>query len=171
MTDWLHDNSSVSFRQEVSGGVTVMDSILVGGTGVYHCPDDDPKCCSLCLGGGCAPGGDPEYCCTADPRCFDRDTQARQSGGPYSLNVTDGKRYLLKLVTTSAEAHFIFSIDHHDLQVVAADFVPIKPYMTDSVFVGIGEIALDRPVRHDEADGSKASVMILSSRRSPNSSP
>ena len=140
MTDWLHDNSSNSFRQEVSGGVTVMDSILVGGTGTFHCPDDDPMCCSLCTGGGCAPGGNPEFCCTADPRCFDPNTKERLSGGPFALNVTEGTRYLLKLVASSSEAHFIFSIDEHELEVIATDLVPIKPYKTNSVFVGIGNV-------------------------------
>lgn len=35
---------------------------------------------------------------------------------------------------------FIFSIDDHDLEVIAADLVPIEPYITDSVFVAIGEL-------------------------------
>lgn len=138
MTDWVHGNSSVSFRQEVSGGVTVMDSLLVGGTGTFHCEDTDPLCCSLCTGGGCAAGGNPEYCCQADQRCFDPKTKARLSGGLYSLTFVPEKRYLLKLVASSAETHLIFSIDDHDLEVVSADFVPIKPYITESVFVGIG---------------------------------
>ena len=44
-----------------------------------------------------------------------------------------GKRYLLRLINTSADATFIFSIDHHMIQVVGADFVPISPYATESV--------------------------------------
>jgi len=34
---------------------------------------------------------------------------------------------------------FIFSIDGHDLEVVETDLVPIEPYKTKSIFVGIGQ--------------------------------
>jgi len=34
---------------------------------------------------------------------------------------------------------FIFSIDGHDLLVIATDLVPIEPYTTDSIFIGIGQ--------------------------------
>ena len=49
------------------------------------------------------------------------------------------KRYLLRLINTSFESTFIFSIDEHNLIVVEADFVPIKPYVTQSVLIGIGQ--------------------------------
>jgi hypothetical protein len=52
---------------------------------------------------------------------------------------TRPKRYLLRLINTSFESTFVFSIDNHMLQVVESDFVPIKPYMTNSVLVGIGQ--------------------------------
>jgi Multicopper oxidase len=49
------------------------------------------------------------------------------------------KRYLLRLINTSFESTFIFSIDNHLLQIVGADFVPISPYFNTSVLVGIGQ--------------------------------
>ena len=49
------------------------------------------------------------------------------------------KRYLLRLINTSFESTFIFSIDNHILTVVSSDFVPINPYNTTSVLVGIGQ--------------------------------
>jgi hypothetical protein len=49
------------------------------------------------------------------------------------------KRYLLRLINTSFDSTFVFSIDNHVLQVVGADFVPIHPYNTTSVLVGIGQ--------------------------------
>ena len=64
---------------------------------------------------------------------------------PYTINFeqppTAGrpKRYLLRVVNTSFESNFIFSIDNHVLQVVGADFVPIKPYNTTSIMVAIGQ--------------------------------
>jgi len=49
------------------------------------------------------------------------------------------KRYLLRLINTSFEATFVFSIDNHKLQIVTADFVPIHAYRNTSVLVGIGQ--------------------------------
>lgn len=66
------------------------------------------------------------------------------------------KRYLLRLINTSFESTFIFSIDLHELLVVEADFVPIKPYKTTSVLIGIGQRyhvileASDPTGRHDD---------------------
>lgn len=49
------------------------------------------------------------------------------------------KRYLLRLINTSFDSTFVFSIDGHMLQIVGADFVPIHSYMNTSVLVGIGQ--------------------------------
>ena len=49
------------------------------------------------------------------------------------------KRYLLRLINTSFESTFVFSIDNHLLQIVGSDFVPISPYQNTSVLVGIGQ--------------------------------
>ena len=49
------------------------------------------------------------------------------------------KRYLLRLINTSFDSTFIFSIDNHWLQIIGADFVPIEPYYNTSVLVGIGQ--------------------------------
>lgn len=62
----------------------------------------------------------------------------------YTLNVDSPvggkvKRYLLRLINTSFESTFIFSIDSHKFWVVEADFVPIKPYRAESVLIGIGQ--------------------------------
>ena len=63
---------------------------------------------------------------------------------PYTINF-DGpipskvKKYLLRIINTSFDSTFIFSIDNHWLQIVGADFVPIHPYQNTSVLVGIGQ--------------------------------
>ena len=49
------------------------------------------------------------------------------------------KRYLLRLINTSFESTFVFSIDNHLLTIVGADFVPIHPYQNTSVLIGIGQ--------------------------------
>lgn len=49
------------------------------------------------------------------------------------------KRYLLRLINTSFETTFVFSIDNHVLTIIGADFVPIHSYSNTSVLVGIGQ--------------------------------
>ena len=46
---------------------------------------------------------------------------------------------VLHLINTSTDTMFIFSIDNHELQVISTDFVPIHPYKTTSLRIGIGE--------------------------------
>ncbi len=49
------------------------------------------------------------------------------------------KKYLIRIINTSFDTTFVFSIDHHNLTIVSADFVPILPYTKSSVLVGIGQ--------------------------------
>jgi Multicopper oxidase len=49
------------------------------------------------------------------------------------------KRYLLRLINTSFDSTFIFSIDNHWLQIIGADFVPIEPYYNTTLLIGIGQ--------------------------------
>ncbi|KAL1636233.1 hypothetical protein SLS56_001212 [Neofusicoccum ribis] len=50
-----------------------------------------------------------------------------------------GKRYLIRLINSSAGAAFIFSIDGHKMKVISTDFVPIEPYETNAVLINIGQ--------------------------------
>jgi FtsP/CotA-like multicopper oxidase with cupredoxin domain len=52
-----------------------------------------------------------------------------------------GKKYLLRLINTSSDAMQKFSIDGHKFTVVSQDFVPIKPYSTDLITLGVGQRA------------------------------
>jgi FtsP/CotA-like multicopper oxidase with cupredoxin domain len=50
------------------------------------------------------------------------------------------RRYLLRLINTSGDTTFVFSIDHHRMKVIGSDFVAIHPYTTTSILVGIGQV-------------------------------
>ena len=45
---------------------------------------------------------------------------------------------MLILINTAVDTTFVFSIDEHELEVIEADFVPIRPYKSNSILVGIG---------------------------------
>ncbi|KAF1952869.1 hypothetical protein CC80DRAFT_167988 [Byssothecium circinans] len=49
------------------------------------------------------------------------------------------QRHLIRVINGGTDFHFHFSIDDHILQVVSADFVPIEPFFTNSLSVGIGQ--------------------------------
>ena len=50
-----------------------------------------------------------------------------------------GTRYRIRLVNAAADSHFRFMIDNHTLEVIATDFVPINPYNTTQVSIGMGQ--------------------------------
>ena len=65
------------------------------------------------------------------------------------------KKYLIRIINTSFDTTFVFSIDHHILTIVSADFVPILPYKKTSVLVGIGQrynvIVEANPLSYDDS--------------------
>lgn len=50
-----------------------------------------------------------------------------------------GKKYLVRIINGSTGFHFNWSLDNHIIKVIGADFVPIVPYTTNSLSVGIGQ--------------------------------
>ncbi|KAK4041644.1 putative laccase precursor [Parachaetomium inaequale] len=57
----------------------------------------------------------------------------------YTVFLDEGNAHMLILVNTAVDTTFVFSIDHHILEVIEMDFVPIKPYNTTNIKIGIGQ--------------------------------
>ncbi|EGD93868.1 multicopper oxidase [Trichophyton tonsurans CBS 112818] len=66
---------------------------------------------------------------------YNNDTSRR----PYSTLVKAGKKYLMRLINTSTDTTFVFSIDKHNFTVIGADLVPLEPYDTSHILIGIGQ--------------------------------
>lgn len=60
-------------------------------------------------------------------------------GARFETSMEEGDVYLLRVVNGAADTHFDFTIDNHTLQVIATDFVPIEPYYTDVLSIGMGQ--------------------------------
>ncbi|KAI0474966.1 putative multicopper oxidase [Xylariaceae sp. FL0804] len=60
-------------------------------------------------------------------------------GRRFETRFTAGKRHRLRLVNAAMDTHFKFSVDGHRMTVMAADFVPVRPYTTDVLSIGIGQ--------------------------------
>jgi FtsP/CotA-like multicopper oxidase with cupredoxin domain len=56
-----------------------------------------------------------------------------------NITLTPGKKHRLRLINSSAGTAYIFSIDGHNLTVIASDFVSIQPYTTPSLLIAIGK--------------------------------
>jgi FtsP/CotA-like multicopper oxidase with cupredoxin domain len=61
-------------------------------------------------------------------------TTCKDGAGLASTKFTAGKVHRLRLINAGAEGMQKFSIDGHNLTVVANDFVPIIPYTTEGIF-------------------------------------
>lgn len=67
-------------------------------------------------------------------------TGVYNSGGNHcETTFTPGKRYRIRLVNAALDSFFRFMIDDHTLTVVSTDFVPIVPYETTNVGLGVGQ--------------------------------
>lgn len=60
-------------------------------------------------------------------------------GSRFETNFESGKSYRLRLVNTAIDTMFKFGIDNHTLTVIASDLVPLVPYETEMVSIGIGQ--------------------------------
>ncbi|EXJ83398.1 hypothetical protein A1O1_07020 [Capronia coronata CBS 617.96] len=68
-------------------------------------------------------------------------TKCTPGAGYSKFQFTKGKTYRLRLINGGAEGIQKFSIDNHQLKVIAYDFVPIVPYTTEIVTLGVGQRA------------------------------
>lgn len=70
---------------------------------------------------------------------FGEDGDEAQTGERWSVSVTEGKSYRMRLVNGAVDTIFRFSVDNHTMQVIAMDLVPIVPYVTDGVNIAMGK--------------------------------
>lgn len=61
-------------------------------------------------------------------------------GGSYNqVTIQSGKKYRLRLVNVGVDNYLRVSLDGHPLQIIASDFVPIKPFYADWILIGVGQ--------------------------------
>lgn len=78
--------------------------------------------------------GKMDYDCKRKP-----DIDCTAGAGISKFKFTSGKTHRLRLINGAAEAIMRFSIDNHTMTVIANDFVPIQPYTTNVVTLGVGQ--------------------------------
>ena len=68
-------------------------------------------------------------------------TPCTSNAGISKFRFQTGKTHLLRLINSGGDGVQRFSIDEHILTVIAEDFVPVKPYNTSVVTLGVGQRA------------------------------
>ncbi|KAI8297329.1 hypothetical protein K4K59_003506 [Colletotrichum sp. SAR11_240] len=57
----------------------------------------------------------------------------------FNMTVEKNRKYMLRVINTSVDTTWIFSIDNHNFTVMTTDFVPIEPYNATHIVIGIGQ--------------------------------
>ncbi|KAL2143119.1 hypothetical protein VTI28DRAFT_333 [Corynascus sepedonium] len=116
LTDWYHKEYFDIVEEMLSpnGNLAVAsDNNLINGKMHFNCSAVAP--------------GDPTPCVN--------------NAGISKFRFQTGKTHRLRLVNAGANGVQRFSIDEHTLTVIAEDFVPVKPYNTSVVTLGVGQRA------------------------------
>jgi FtsP/CotA-like multicopper oxidase with cupredoxin domain len=53
--------------------------------------------------------------------------------------VYPGKKHLFRIINSSAQASYVIHFDNHKMQVISADYTPIVPYTTDTLYINPGQ--------------------------------
>ncbi len=74
--------------------------------------------------------------------------------GQYSkTTLTPGKKHLLRLINTGIDNFLHVSLDNHPFTVIASDFVPVVPFTTTELTLGVGQ-RYDVIIHADQAVGN-----------------
>ncbi|KAE8445118.1 hypothetical protein EG329_013720 [Mollisiaceae sp. DMI_Dod_QoI] len=117
LTDWFHRDYFSIIEDVVGTDVTKVgpnsDNNLIQGRNNFDCTTVTP--------------GDKSPC--------------KSNAGITNFRFSPGKVHRLRLINAGAEGIQKFSLDGHNMTVIANDFVPIQPYETQVVTLGIGQRA------------------------------
>lgn len=115
VSDYFHTDYNTLVKNAMSTDFSkinpLSDNNLINGKGFYDC----------------ASVKDGSYC--------------TPNAGLSKFQFNSGESYRLRLINSGAEATQLFSIDNHTLTVISYDFVPIVPFETNVVTLGVGQRA------------------------------
>lgn len=70
---------------------------------------------------------------------YGADGADNQTGSRFTMDFTSGTSYRLRLINVAIDSFWKFMIDNHTLTVIAIDLVPVEPFTTKIVSIGIGK--------------------------------
>lgn len=136
-TSWYHSHYSVQYGDGVTGAIVINGpatanyDVDLGAymlTDWFHTPFFTVNTASKH-----APGPP-----TAD-NVLVNGSMTSSAGGQYAkTTLVPGKKHRLRIINNGINQYFHVSLDGHPFTVIASDFVPIKPYTTNSIVLGVG---------------------------------
>lgn len=90
---------------------------------------------------------------TADTALINGKMTSNRGGEHERTTLQQDKKHRVRLINMSVDNHYMVSLDNHQMEVIAADFVPIVPYNATHVFLGIGQ-RYDVIIRGNQPAGS-----------------
>jgi len=116
LTDWYHPDYFTLVEDVTSTDITKVlvksDSNLIQGKGFFDCTKKAANDTTPC--------------------------KANNASIP-TFKLTPGKKHRFRLINAGTEGIQKFAIDGHNMTVIANDFVPVKPYSTQVVTLGVGQ--------------------------------
>ena len=94
-------------------------------------------------------------------------------GGEYAkVKIEGGKRNRLRLINPSADNTYTISVVGHKMTVIEADFVPVEPFETTEIFLGVGQrydvvINADQPAGAYWLNATLSSIGLCGSSKNP----
>ncbi|UNI13671.1 hypothetical protein JDV02_000393 [Purpureocillium takamizusanense] len=129
LTDWFHKNHDTLVEEVMDPkgrGIVLSVNNLINGKNNFDCSKVD--------------AGDKTPCVS--------------NAGLSKFRFKRGKTHRLRLINSSAEGLQRFSIDGHNMTVIANDFVTVEPYTTNVVTLGVGQRADVLVTADGPADGA-----------------
>lgn len=130
LSDWYHVPYFSIVENAVGTDLSVIpptsDAVLINGRGRFDCADKSYDNATQWLGSNLE--SDLTWTCVDEAPLA-------------SFRFSSDKVHLLRLINHGANGVQKFSIDHHNLTVIAIDYVPVVPYETDVVTLGVGQRA------------------------------
>jgi FtsP/CotA-like multicopper oxidase with cupredoxin domain len=71
--------------------------------------------------------------------CANTTLECTPNAGISKFRFQSGRKYRLRLINTSGEGIQKFTIDGHNFTVIANDFVPVQPYTTNVITLGVAQ--------------------------------
>ncbi|KAH7043767.1 laccase-1 precursor [Macrophomina phaseolina] len=140
-SSWYHSHYSVQYSDGVLGGIIIngpADAHYDHDLGVYMLSDwYHTPMFELAEAARHSTRGPPK----ADNGLINGTMKSPDGSlGAYGqLHVKKGLRYRIRVMNVGTNDHYLFSVDGHNLTVIASDFVPVVPFSASSISLGVGQ--------------------------------
>ncbi|KAH8599232.1 multicopper oxidase-domain-containing protein [Bisporella sp. PMI_857] len=114
ITEWFHTGAFEEFEKSAKFGGEPLRRNSIAPNGLVN--------------------GTNTFDCTTstDPAC-------KGTGKRNLVNFVPGKKYRIRIIDSQVDSFMRFSVDGHQLTVIANDLVPLVPYTTDAIVLGPGQ--------------------------------